>query len=235
MSRLPLPNLSSALPSKEDAGQPGNRQTNAFSQDANSPLAWPAGTHWLLVLLLVAASIAIGLSLRYAATQRQYAANQRERAEQERKQLEQEGQQLEQIKQAAAQHEREQKARDGKLIQVTLTNKCDKQISLALTYLSPNSGNWLAEGWYNIDPGQNKLVIATKSSYIYYYAVASKGKLVWSAEKEDPDGVDVSVVNEHFAYENGQPPKWENAYTVRLRRHEFETQDSYHNVILSCN
>jgi uncharacterized membrane protein len=57
-------------------------------------------------------------------------------------------------------------------------NHTSEQVSLAIGFSSPDSGQWTSEGWWTIDPNQCKVPIGgvLKARYYYYYADSDSNK-----------------------------------------------------------
>ena len=69
---------------------------------------------------------------------------------------------------------------------LTICNKTDKSITFAFTTWNDGcsgSTKWRDKGWWNMSPGQCKLVDTDSFSdkYIYYYARSTDGAYVWTS------------------------------------------------------
>lgn len=61
------------------------------------------------------------------------------------------------------------------LIKLRFKNECDETISVALYY--KKDGEWVVDGWWEIEPGETKYIEDTRNRIFYYYA--SSPHTIW--------------------------------------------------------
>jgi uncharacterized membrane protein len=62
------------------------------------------------------------------------------------------------------------------LIKIKFTNECDETVSVALYYMK--DGEWVSDGWWEIEPGETEYLEDTRNRIFYYYASSRNG--TWS-------------------------------------------------------
>eukprot|EP00546_Thalassionema_frauenfeldii_P003129 CAMPEP_0178933572 /NCGR_PEP_ID=MMETSP0786-20121207/23349_1 /TAXON_ID=186022 /ORGANISM="Thalassionema frauenfeldii, Strain CCMP 1798" /LENGTH=440 /DNA_ID=CAMNT_0020611193 /DNA_START=35 /DNA_END=1357 /DNA_ORIENTATION=- len=87
---------------------------------------------------------------------------------------------------------------------IYLRNSCDRDISVAIRYLNPESKRWESSCWYNFDAGEGGYAsnsqgrISTRNTIFYVYAESQDGALSWSGSGSS-DSISRSCRGESFS------------------------------------
>jgi uncharacterized membrane protein len=98
----------------------------------------------------------------------------------------------------------------GKIDHLTIINKTDKKIYLALVFwhYKGNNSNWVSKGWWHFEPNESGTVALplNRDGYFYkdfyYYAHSEDNKYVWGGDHKF-----LVDYKKGFAIENADSPK----------------------------
>ena len=65
---------------------------------------------------------------------------------------------------------------------VNVENKCHVAIWVAAQFIHMDDGEWRAEGWWKLNPGEKAYIIDTVNRYLYLYATDQGGRMVWKGD-----------------------------------------------------
>lgn len=80
-----------------------------------------------------------------------------------------------------------------------ICNKTKESVSVAVGYRE--SGDWISEGWWNIEAGDCAIVYAKKLSEVKYYVYGESDSLIWQGDYT------FCVVNDEFTIVGDQDCK----------------------------
>lgn len=88
-------------------------------------------------------------------------------------------------------------------LEITIKNETDSTVVMAFSYLSSKDNNWVAEGWFNVQPRHSGLVKLPSDNDLYYvYAEFSNGKRF----EGGAGSVELNIANTAFFYLQDQVP-----------------------------
>lgn len=88
-------------------------------------------------------------------------------------------------------------------LDITIKNDTDSTVVMAFSYLSSKENNWVAEGWFNVQPRHSGLVKLDSNNDLYYvYAEFSNGKRF----EGGAGSLELNIANTAFFYVQSQVP-----------------------------
>lgn len=98
-----------------------------------------------------------------------------------------------------------------------LTNKTSRKVSLALRYKDNVSGEWVTQGWWSCDPLSVKnITLNTNNKVIYFYA--SAGNSVWGGKQGSQDANKLGIVGSKFLVKSKHKPQGNNYREVWFKQ-----------------
>ena len=73
-------------------------------------------------------------------------------------------------------------------IAIRFRNRTTSTVSVAVMYWTYSEacgkyGGWATKGWWNLDPGELKTAVNSRSTTVYYYARSNDGQYVWAGDE----------------------------------------------------